>query len=168
MNNAPVLQVRGLCVSFGRGKKKFRAVRNVSFDIQRGETFGLVGESGSGKTTIGRSVIRMVPTDGGEILYNGEKINGMLIKMGYILCESPQEADLVIYNTCAVRENAEDRIFGNVGALKHAKRRNKRMVVCLCGCMVQQGHITEKIKKSFPYVDLVFGTHAAKNFPKML
>ena len=99
---------------------------------------------------------------------DGEKINGMLLQMGYVLCESPQDADLILYNTCAVRENAEDRIFGNVGALKHAKRRNPRMVVCLCGCMVQQEHISEKIKKSFPYVDLVFGTHAVKGFPQML
>jgi len=99
---------------------------------------------------------------------DGEKINGMLLQMGYVLCESPQDADLVLYNTCAVRENAEDRIFGNVGALKRAKRENPRMVVCLCGCMVQQEHILEKIKKSYPYVDLLFGTHAVKSFPKML
>jgi len=79
VNAAPselLLQARDLCISFGRGKKKFQAVQNVSFDIRRGETFGLVGESGSGKTTIGRSITRMVPTDGGEILYDGEKING--------------------------------------------------------------------------------------------
>ena len=99
---------------------------------------------------------------------DGEKINGMLLHMGYVLCESPEDADLVLYNTCAVRENAEDRIFGNVGALKHAKSQNPRMVVCLCGCMVQQEHIVEKIKKSYPYVDLLFGTHAVKSFPKML
>lgn len=99
---------------------------------------------------------------------DGEKINGMLLEMGYVLCESPQDADLVLFNTCAVRENAEDRIFGNVGALKHAKRRNPDMVVCLCGCMVQQEHIAEKIKKSFPYVDLVFGTHGMKKFPELL
>jgi len=74
----PLLQVRDLCVAFGRGSKKFRAVSNVSFDIYQGETFGLVGESGSGKTTIGRSVIRMVPTESGEILYGGEKVNGVI------------------------------------------------------------------------------------------
>lgn len=99
---------------------------------------------------------------------DGERINGALLEMGYVLCESPQDADLVLYNTCAVRENAEDRIFGNVGALKHAKRRNPSMIVCLCGCMVQQEHILEKVKKSFPYVDLLFGTHAVKSFPQML
>lgn len=99
---------------------------------------------------------------------DGEKINGMLLEMGYLLCESPQQADLVLYNTCAVRENAEDRIFGNVGALKHAKQQNPAMIIGLCGCMVQQEHIADKIKKSFPYVDLVFGTHAMQLFPQLL
>lgn len=99
---------------------------------------------------------------------DGEKINGMLSEMGYTLCASPEDADLVLFNTCAVRENAEDRIFGNVGALKHAKRRNPNMVIALCGCMVQQQHIADKIKKSFPYVDIVFGTHALPRFPELL
>lgn len=99
---------------------------------------------------------------------DGEKINGMLSEMGYILCASPDEADLVLFNTCAVRENAEDRIFGNVGALKRAKRRNPGMIVALCGCMMQQDHIVQRIKKSFPYVDLVFGTHALPRFPELL
>jgi len=76
--NAPLLTVRDLCISFGKGKKKFQAVKNVSFDIRQGETFGLVGESGSGKTTIGRSITRMVPADSGDILYHGEKINGRI------------------------------------------------------------------------------------------
>jgi len=75
---APLLQVHDLCISFGKGRKKCSAVQNVTFDIYPGETFGLVGESGSGKTTIGRSIIRLVPADSGEILYNGEKINGKI------------------------------------------------------------------------------------------
>lgn len=99
---------------------------------------------------------------------DGEKINGLLLEMGYTLCDSPSDADLVLYNTCAVRENAEDRVFGNVGALKNTKRRNPSMIICLCGCMVQQEHIAEKVKKSFPYVDLVFGTHALQRFPELL
>lgn len=99
---------------------------------------------------------------------DGEKLNGLLLEMGYTLCESPSEADLVLYNTCAVRENAEDRIFGNVGALKSAKRLNPDMLVCLCGCMVQQPHIAEKIRASYPYVDLVFGTNAMRKFPAMV
>ena len=75
-----ILSVRDLHVSFGQKRKKFEAVRGVSFDVYAGETFGLVGESGSGKTTIGRSIIRVYPTSGGEIIYKGEKINGKISK----------------------------------------------------------------------------------------
>ncbi len=75
-----ILSVRDLHVSFGQKRKKFEAVRGVSFDIYAGETFGLVGESGSGKTTIGRSIIRVYPTSGGDIFYKGEKINGKISK----------------------------------------------------------------------------------------
>ena len=75
-----MLQVKNLDITFGTHKNKFHAVKNVSFDIYKGETFGLVGESGSGKTTIGRSIIRINPTSGGEILYKGEKINGKISK----------------------------------------------------------------------------------------
>lgn len=97
---------------------------------------------------------------------DGEKIKGMLALMGYGFTNSPAEADLVIYNTCAIRENAEDRVFGNVGALKHIKRKNPDMLIGLCGCMMQQKHIVEKLKKSFPYVDLIFGTHVVHKLPE--
>lgn len=99
---------------------------------------------------------------------DGEKIGGMLTEMGYLPVSRPEDADLVIYNTCAIRENAEERVFGNVGALKHAKRRNPDMLVGLCGCMMQQQHIADKIRKSYPYVDLVFGTHALARLPELL
>lgn len=74
--NTPICSLRDVSVTFGRGKNRFTAVRNVSFDIMRGETFGLVGESGSGKTTIGRAIIRINPTSSGEIFFKGEKISG--------------------------------------------------------------------------------------------
>lgn len=77
-SNTPLVQVKNLTVTFGSGRQKFTAVRNVSFDIQRGETFGLVGESGSGKTTIGRAIIRVNPVAGGEILYDGQRISGRI------------------------------------------------------------------------------------------
>lgn len=99
---------------------------------------------------------------------DGEKIKGMLALMGYGFCDSPDEADLVIYNTCAVRENAEDRVFGNVGALKHKKNRNPDMIIGLCGCMMQQEHITNKIKNSYPHVDFVFGTHVIQKLPQFM
>ncbi|WRS28131.1 tRNA (N6-isopentenyl adenosine(37)-C2)-methylthiotransferase MiaB [Oscillospiraceae bacterium MB08-C2-2] len=99
---------------------------------------------------------------------DGERLAGMLAEMGYSFTDDRNEADFILYNTCAIRENAEDRIFGNVGALKHNKRRNPGMVVGLCGCMMQQEHVVEKIQKSFPYVDLVFGTHALHHMPELL
>ncbi len=99
---------------------------------------------------------------------DGEKIKGMLAQMGYDFCPQPQDADLVIYNTCAVRENAEDKVFGNVGQLSHCKKVRKDMIIGLCGCMTQQSHIAEKIKQSYPYVDLVFGTHALHRLPELL
>ena len=99
---------------------------------------------------------------------DGEKIKGMLAEMGYGFSESPEGADLVIFNTCAVRENAEDRVYGNLGALKHEKAKNPDMIIGVCGCMTQQEHVVRKIKRSFPHVDLVFGTHALHTLPELI
>lgn len=99
---------------------------------------------------------------------DGEKIKGMMLQMGYELTDGLEDADAVIYNTCAVRENAEDRVLGNVGALKHYKRRNPSMVIGLCGCMTQQQSVVDKLKKSYPHVDLVFGTYLLYALPEML
>ena len=99
---------------------------------------------------------------------DSERIMGMLKEMGYGFTEELSEADLVLYNTCAVREHAEDRVFGNVGILKKYKEENHDLVIALCGCMMQQQHIRDKIYKSYPYVDLVFGTHAVYMLPELL
>lgn len=99
---------------------------------------------------------------------DGEKIKGMLAEMGCGFSDSPEGADIIIFNTCAVRENAEDRVFGNLGALKHEKRRNPDVIIGVCGCMVQQEHIVNKIKRSFPHVDLVFGTNALHTLPELI
>ncbi len=99
---------------------------------------------------------------------DGEKIKGMLAEIGCGFSDSPEGADIIIFNTCAVRENAEDRVFGNLGALKHEKRRNPNVIIGVCGCMVQQEHIVEKIKRSFPHVDLVFGTNALHTLPELI
>ncbi len=99
---------------------------------------------------------------------DSERIKGQLREMGYSFTSTPEEADLVLFNTCAVREHAEDRVFGNVGALKPIKEKNKDMIIVLCGCMMQQKHIAERIKKSYPYVNLVFGTFAIHRLPEML
>ncbi|WP_296967949.1 tRNA (N6-isopentenyl adenosine(37)-C2)-methylthiotransferase MiaB [uncultured Eubacterium sp.] len=99
---------------------------------------------------------------------DSEHIKGMLEAMGYGFTEERTQAKLIIFNTCAVREHAEDRVFGNVGALKKYKLTNPDVVIALCGCMMQQQHIAEKIKKSFPFVDLVFGTHVVYKVPELI
>ena len=99
---------------------------------------------------------------------DSERIKGMLIEMGYGLTETVEEADLAIFNTCAVREHAQDRVFGNVGALKPLKEKKPHLFIALCGCMMQQPHVTEKIKQSFSFVDLVFGVHVLHKLPEFL
>ncbi|MEG2038223.1 MAG: tRNA (N6-isopentenyl adenosine(37)-C2)-methylthiotransferase MiaB [Oscillospiraceae bacterium] len=99
---------------------------------------------------------------------DGEYIRGMLAEMGYGFCDVPEEADFVLYNTCAVRENAEDRVFGNVGELVHCKKKRPNMIIALSGCMTQQEHIAEKIKKSYPHVDIVIGTHVTNTLPQLI
>lgn len=99
---------------------------------------------------------------------DGEKIKGQLEQMGFGFTEEEEEADFILFNTCAVREHAEDRVFGNVGALKNVKRRHPSLLVALCGCMMEQEHVAERIKKSFPYVNLVFGTHVIHKLPELL
>ncbi|MBP3936519.1 MAG: tRNA (N6-isopentenyl adenosine(37)-C2)-methylthiotransferase MiaB [Clostridia bacterium] len=99
---------------------------------------------------------------------DAERIKGMLAEMGFGFTEDPSEADFILFNTCAVREHAEDRVFGNVGALKTYKTRKPSLLIAVCGCMVQQEHIAEKFKKSYPFVGLVFGTHVLYRFPELL
>lgn len=99
---------------------------------------------------------------------DSEHIKGMLNEIGYGFTENRNEAKLIIFNTCAVREHAEDRVFGNVGMLKSYKRENPDVVIACCGCMMQQQHVADKIKKSFPFVDLVFGTHVVYRLPELL
>ncbi len=99
---------------------------------------------------------------------DGERLEGMLEEMGYRLVNELDGADLVLYNTCAIREHAEDRVFGNVGALKQQKTVNRDMRILLCGCMMQQEWVVEKIKKSYPFVDIVFGTHVMHRLPEFL
>lgn len=99
---------------------------------------------------------------------DGEKIKGQLILMGYEETDDITLADVVFFNTCAVRENAEARVFGNVGELKHQKKKNPELIIGLCGCMTQQKSISDKIKKSYPYVDIIVGTHALHKIPEFV
>lgn len=97
-----------------------------------------------------------------------EHIRGMLRDMGYTMTEDANEANFILFNTCAVREHAEDRAFGNIGSLSHLKKRRPEVVIALCGCMAQQEKNVEKIKRSYPQVSLLFGTHALWRFPSLL
>ncbi|MGX8691682.1 MAG: tRNA (N6-isopentenyl adenosine(37)-C2)-methylthiotransferase MiaB, partial [Eubacteriales bacterium] len=99
---------------------------------------------------------------------DGERIDGLLEQMGYEFTNDPSEADFILFNTCAVREHAEERVYGNVGRLKKFKETNPNLVIALCGCMVQQEHVAKRLKSHFPYVDLVFGTHVQYKVPELL
>ena len=99
---------------------------------------------------------------------DGERIMGMLESMGYAMTDAIDDADLILFNTCAIREHAEDRVFGNVGALKNRKAENKDLRILLCGCMMQQPRVAEKLRKSYPFVDVVFGTHVIHRLPELL
>ena len=98
---------------------------------------------------------------------DSERIKGLLSLMGYTMTEEKEEADLILYNTCAIREHAEDRVFGNVGAIKKLKQSNPNLIIALCGCMMQQEHIRERLFKSYPFVDIVFGTHNQYKVPEI-
>ncbi|MBE7041104.1 MAG: tRNA (N6-isopentenyl adenosine(37)-C2)-methylthiotransferase MiaB [Ruminococcaceae bacterium] len=99
---------------------------------------------------------------------DSERIRGMLKQMGYDFTEEKEEADLILYNTCAVREGAEQRVLGNVGALVHEKRRRPNLLIGICGCMMQQEHMAKTIKQKYKHVSFVFGTHTLHKFPQIL
>ena len=99
---------------------------------------------------------------------DSERIRGYLSEMGYGFTDDEEKARIIVINTCAIREHAEQRVFGNVGALVHVKRRHPEQLICLCGCMVQQPQVADKIRASYRHVDLVFGPHALWKFPEMI
>ena len=99
---------------------------------------------------------------------DSERLKGMLVSMGYSITETLENADFIIFNTCAVREHAEDRVYGNIGMTKKIKQEIPNTVVAVCGCMVQQETVAERIKKSYPYVDIVMGTHVLHRLPEFL
>ncbi len=98
---------------------------------------------------------------------DSEKLCGMLEEMGYEKTENQNEADLSLFNTCCVRENAEDKLFGKLGELKKIKEQ-RGTIIAIGGCMMQEKHITDKIEKSYPYTDIIFGTHTLHKFPEDL
>ena len=100
--------------------------------------------------------------------HDTENLLGMIDSMGYDITEVPEEADLIIFNTCAVRENAELKVYGNLNELKRLKDKKESLIIAVCGCMTQQSHVVEEIKKRYPFVSLVFGTHNIFKFPEMM
>lgn len=99
---------------------------------------------------------------------DSEKLSGMLKSVGYTKTDKIEDAGIIIYNTCCVRENAENKVFGNLGELKHLKKKNPDLIVAVCGCMMQQEGMADKILKKFPHVNIIFGTHNAYKFPEYL
>ena len=99
---------------------------------------------------------------------DSELLRGMLADMGYQITDTDQGADVIVINTCAIREHAEQRVFGNVGALVHGKRKKPDQIICLCGCMAQEAHVADRLRRSYRHVDLVFGPQALWRFPELL
>ncbi len=117
----------------------------------------------------GQAMFALVETYGCQQNVNdSQRIEGMLIEMGYTLTDDREKADVIIFNTCAIRENAHARVFGNLGALKHLKEKKPSLIIGICGCMAQQEHIAKRIKAKYRHVGLIFGTHALWKFPSLL
>ena len=101
-------------------------------------------------------------------VHESEKIAGILSEMGYKSCESPEEADIVVFNTCCIRENAENHAYGNIGMLKKLKAARKDMLIAVGGCLPQQMNKAENLHEKFPYVDIIFGTHNLHNLRQLI
>ena len=120
-------------------------------------------------TAGGRQPLAMVDTYGcQQNEADSERIRGYLRQMGYDFTTDEEQARIIVLNTCAIREHAEMRVLGNVGALVHTKRAKPGQLICVCGCMAQEPHMAQKIKDSYRQVDLVFGPHALWRFPELL
>ena len=120
------------------------------------------------KINDGKNLKYLIMTMGCQLNENdSEKISGMIENMGYSKTEQLEEADLVVFNTCCVRENAEDRLFGKLGEVKKVKEK-RGTIIAIGGCMMQEKHIVEKLKQSYPFFDIVFGTHTIHKFPEDL
>ena len=101
-------------------------------------------------------------------VHESEKLAGVLEKLGYTNTDDENKADVIVFNTCAIREGAQDRAFGNIGNLKKRKQENPNLIVCVCGCMSQQKEVADRIYDVFKFVDIVFGTHDISKFEEFL
>lgn len=100
-------------------------------------------------------------------VHESEKLAGIMQQLGYEETDETEKADAILFNTCCIRENAEERAYGNIGALKNLKREKKDLIIAVGGCMTQQSGAAEKLKKTFPFVDIVFGTHNLEDFKRL-
>lgn len=120
------------------------------------------------KAKLGRPLTASVVTFGCQMnARDSEKLRGILENIGYEMIDS-EKADFVIYNTCTVRENANLRVYGRLGQMKQIKKKNPSMLIALCGCMMQEPEVVEKLKKSYRHVDLIFGTHNIFKFAELI
>ena len=116
-----------------------------------------------------RAPLALVDTFGcQQNVADSQHIMGMLQAMGCEFTDEADRADIIVLNTCAIRDHAEKRVFGNLGALTHTKKKNPEQIICLCGCMAQRPEIAEKVRTSYRHVDLVFGPQAMWKFPELL
>ena len=117
----------------------------------------------------GKTVRALVDTFGcQQNVADSQHIMGMLEAMGCEFVTEPAEADIIVLNTCAIRDHAEKRVYGNLGTLTHTKKANPKQIICLCGCMAQRPEVAEKVRQSYRHVDLVFGPQALWKFPELL
>ena len=116
---------------------------------------------------LGRPLYSHVTTFGCQMnARDSEKLVGVLENIGYVE-KQDEDADFVIFNTCTVRENANHRVYGRLGQLHAKKKKNPHMMIALCGCMMQEAHVVEKLKKSYSFVNLIFGTHNIYKFSEV-
>ena len=142
---------------------KLQRQRNTSFSFSYDEIN--ISET---LTNYAKGKTYYIHTYGCQANYRDEEIiSGILAKAGFVKAND-ENADIIILNTCAVRENAEDKVFGKIGELKAIKAKNKNAIIAICGCMVQQIHIINKILDIYKHVDLIFGTHNIADLPKLL
>ena len=118
---------------------------------------------------LGRPLKALINTFGCQMNErDSEKLLGVLQQIGYGVADGEDDADIILFNTCTVRDNADQRVFGRLGVLKHKKEKNPELIIGLCGCMMQETMVIQKIQKSYPYVDLIFGTHNLYKLAELL
>ncbi len=117
----------------------------------------------------GRKVLFHITTLGCQMnARDSEKLRGILKTVGYVECDREEDADFVLYNTCTVRENANNKVYGRLGYLHGYKKKNPRMIIALCGCMMQEEKVVARIRQSYRFVDLIFGTHNIFKFAELI